>query len=84
MRLGRPVWPVVVARSRPVGAARGRAAVASGGLRRSRRGYYRIMTNESPLPASDDADPEKESTPAGVAGDLEKEATEAGATTDED
>jgi hypothetical protein len=53
------------------------------GLRRLRRGYYRIMTNESPLPASDDADPEKESTPAGVAGDLEKEATEAGATTDE-
>jgi hypothetical protein len=41
------------------------------------------MTNESPLPASDDADPEKESTPAGVAGDLEEEAAETGATTDE-
>jgi hypothetical protein len=41
------------------------------------------MTNESPLPASDDADREKESTPAGVVGDLEEEAEEAGATTGE-
>jgi hypothetical protein len=41
------------------------------------------MTNESKLPASDDADPEKESTPAGVVGDLEEEADEQGATTDD-
>ena len=42
------------------------------------------MTNESPLPSSDDADPEKESTPGGVVGDREEEAAELDPTTDED
>jgi hypothetical protein len=42
------------------------------------------MPNEEPLPASDDADPEKETTPAGVVGDLEDEAAETGATTNDD
>jgi hypothetical protein len=42
------------------------------------------MPNEEPLPASDDADPEKEPTPAGVVGDLEDEAAETGATTGDD
>jgi len=41
------------------------------------------MPNEEHLPASDDAVPEKESTPAGVVGDLEAEAAETGATTDD-
>ena len=46
-------------------------------------GYSRGMPNETSLPASDDADPEKVSTPAGVVGDLEAEAAETDATTDD-
>jgi hypothetical protein len=42
------------------------------------------MSNDEPLPASDDADPEKETTPAGVVRDLEAEAAETGATTDDE
>jgi hypothetical protein len=40
------------------------------------------MTND-PQPRSDEADPHKQTTPAGVARDLEDEAEEAGATTDD-
>ncbi len=40
------------------------------------------MSNETNLPSSDDADPDKESTPAGMAGDLEAKADETDATTD--
>ena len=35
-----------------------------------------------PQPSSDDADPEKESTPAGLVKDLEEKAEELGASTD--
>jgi hypothetical protein len=41
------------------------------------------MSNETNLPSSDDADPEKESTPGGIAGDLEAHADETDATTDD-
>lgn len=42
------------------------------------------MSDESPLPASDDADPDKQSTPAGTVRDLEEKAEEEGATTGDD
>jgi hypothetical protein len=38
------------------------------------------VSDTSPLPASDEADPEKESTPAGTVRDLEEKAEEEGAT----
>jgi hypothetical protein len=41
------------------------------------------MTNH-PQPGSDEADPQKQSTPAGVAEDLEEEAEEMGASTEPD
>jgi hypothetical protein len=41
------------------------------------------MSNETNLPSSDDADPDKESTPAGIAGELEEWADETDATTDD-
>jgi hypothetical protein len=41
------------------------------------------MSNETNLPSSDDADPDKESTPAGTAGELEEWAGETDATTDD-
>ena len=37
--------------------------------------------NEHPEPGSDEADREKETTPAGVTGDLEEKAEETGAST---
>jgi hypothetical protein len=40
------------------------------------------MPTESPLPSSDDADPEKQTTPAGAVEELEEMAAEEGATTD--
>jgi len=40
------------------------------------------MPTEPNQPASDEADPEKQSTPAGIAEDLEERAEEEGATTD--
>ena len=40
------------------------------------------MTSHPNQPGSDEADPEKQSTPAGVARDLEEEAEETGASTD--
>ena len=40
------------------------------------------MTDHPHQSESDEADPEKQSTPAGVVGDLEEEAEEAGASTD--
>ncbi|MEP6661869.1 MAG: hypothetical protein ABJD24_18300 [Acidimicrobiales bacterium] len=39
------------------------------------------MTSHPHQPGSDEADPEKQSTPAGVVRDLEEEAEETGATT---
>jgi hypothetical protein len=42
------------------------------------------MSAESHLPGSKDADPEKETTPAGVARDLEEMADETGASTEGD
>ena len=39
------------------------------------------MKDESPLPAADEADPEKQSTPAGTVRDLEEKAEEEAATT---
>jgi hypothetical protein len=42
------------------------------------------VSDESPLPASDEADPEKQSTPAGTVRDLEEKAEEEGATTGDD
>jgi hypothetical protein len=44
-------------------------------------GYCLAMTNH-PQPSSDEADPEKQSTPAGTVADLEKEAEAEGASTD--
>jgi hypothetical protein len=38
------------------------------------------MTDHPHQPASDEADPEKQSTPAGIVSDLEDEAEEEGAT----
>jgi hypothetical protein len=40
------------------------------------------MSSHPHQASSDEADPEKQSTPAGVVGDIEKEADETGATTD--
>ena len=40
------------------------------------------MTNHPHQSESDEADPEKQSTPAGVVRDLEEEAEEAGASTE--
>lgn len=40
------------------------------------------MATEPVQPSSDDADPEKVSTPAGLVSELEEEAAETGATTD--
>jgi hypothetical protein len=40
------------------------------------------MTSHPHQASSDEADPEKQSTPAGVAGDLEEEAEEIGASTE--
>ena len=40
------------------------------------------MTDHPHQASSNEADPEKQSTPAGVVGDLEEEAEDAGATTD--
>jgi hypothetical protein len=42
------------------------------------------MPTEPNQPASDDADPEKVTTPAGVTREIEEEAAETGASTDED
>ncbi len=42
------------------------------------------MTDHPHQPASNEADPEKQSTPIGVTRDLEDEAAEQGATTDPD
>jgi len=49
-----------------------------------RRGYRAAMTAHPHQPGSDEADPEKQTTPAGVARDLEDEAEEAGASTKPD
>ena len=49
-----------------------------------RAGYSRFMPTDPNLPASDDADPEKVGTPAGVTGELEEKAEETGASTDDD
>jgi hypothetical protein len=40
------------------------------------------MTSHPNQPGSDEADPEKQSTPAGVVHDLEEDAEETGASTD--
>jgi len=40
------------------------------------------MTPTPPQPASDEADPEKQTTPAGVVRDLEEKAEETGASTE--
>jgi hypothetical protein len=40
------------------------------------------MTPDPNQPGSDEADPEKQSTPAGIVRDLEDEAEEAGASTE--
>jgi len=40
------------------------------------------MASHPHQPSSDEADPEKQTTPAGVARDLEEEAEESGASTD--
>jgi len=42
------------------------------------------MSTHPNQPESDEADPEKQSTPAGIVEDLEEQAEEMGATTDED
>ncbi|HEX3090233.1 MAG TPA: hypothetical protein VHQ23_16400 [Ilumatobacteraceae bacterium] len=41
------------------------------------------MSNQPNQPSSDEADPEKQSTPAGMVEDLEEEAEDIGASTDE-
>jgi hypothetical protein len=46
-----------------------------------RPGYGTAMTSHPHQPSSDEADPEKETTPAGVARDLEEKAEELGAST---
>jgi hypothetical protein len=49
----------------------------------ARAGGYRETVNQHPHQAeSDEADPETQSSPAGVARDLEEKAEEEGATTD--
>jgi hypothetical protein len=75
------------------GAALGRATPADGwvpateaqvrGLRTGFGGYEHDMSDH-PQPGSNDADPEKQSTPAGVAGDLEEMAEETGASVETD
>ncbi len=40
------------------------------------------MTSDPQQPGSDEADPEKQSTPAGIVRDIEEEAEDAGASTD--
>ena len=52
------------------------------GLLKGVRGYRLKMTDHPHQASSDEADPEKESTPAGVVGDLEEEAHDAGASTE--
>lgn len=52
------------------------------GLFDIRPGYRSAMTNHPHQSESDEADPEKQSTPAGVVRDLEEEAEEMGASTD--
>ncbi len=42
------------------------------------------MSTQPNQPSSDEADPEKQSTPAGIVEDLEEQAEEVGATTDEE
>ncbi len=42
------------------------------------------MSTQPNQPSSDEADPEKQSTPAGLVEDLEEQAEEVGATTDEE
>jgi hypothetical protein len=44
-------------------------------------GYGTAMTSHPHQPSSDEADPEQETTPAGVARDLEQKAEELGAST---
>ena len=44
-------------------------------------GYGTTMTSQPNQPGSDEADPEKETTPAGVTRDLEEKAEELGAST---
>ena len=56
--------------------------LADEGLRGAGRGYRSTMTIHPNQAASDEADPEKQSSPAGVVEDLEEEAKEAGASTD--
>jgi len=48
-----------------------------------RDGYSHAMTAHPHQPSSDEADPEKETTPAGVVADLEDKAEAEGATTGE-
>ena len=43
-----------------------------------------MMPTEPNQPASDDVDPEKVSTPAGVTSELEEKAAETGASTEDD
>lgn len=47
-------------------------------------GYRTAMSDASPLPASDEADSDKQSTPGGMVRDLEEKAAEEGATTGDD
>ena len=56
-------------------------AVTRSGVNGPRAGYASGMTDH-PQPASDEADPEKQTSPAGIARELEDEAEEQGATTD--
>lgn len=46
-------------------------------------GYPTAMSEHPHQPESDEADPEKQSTPAGVVRDLEEAADDAGATVDD-
>jgi hypothetical protein len=53
-------------------------------LRNARRGYRPAMSDHPRQAGSDEADPEKQSTPAGVAEDLEEEAEDQGGTVEPD
>jgi hypothetical protein len=53
-----------------------------GGLHGGGSGYESVVSVHPNQPSSDEADPEKQSTPAGIVEDLEEKAEEVGASTE--
>ena len=61
---------------------RTRAAPATRRVRSTGAGYGPCMSTEPHQPSSDEADPETQSTPAGLTPDLEEEAEDTNTSTD--